>query len=115
MSGARGHEASDADPRVVVVGLAVLVGVVVVAMALAAAALMVFGRRDPLQASHDVPPPAPRLEVVGGNDLGRVRRIGVARLQGYGWSDRAAATAHIPIARAMQLQAQRGWTTGAGS
>jgi hypothetical protein len=55
-------------------------------------------------------PPSPRLESNPKTDLAAVRAQEDAHLSGYGWSDRQAGLAHIPIERAMQLEVQRGWT-----
>jgi hypothetical protein len=53
--------------------------------------------------------PATPLEVSGGDDRRAVEEKALAQLQGYGWSDQAAGTAHIPIDRAMEITAKRGW------
>jgi len=42
-------------------------------------------------------------------DLAAYRRKERALLNTYGWNDRATGVAHIPIARAMELLARRGW------
>ncbi|MBB4566804.1 hypothetical protein [Rhizobium leucaenae] len=51
----------------------------------------------------------PRLEVSPSADRYALQREAESRLQGYGWTDRATQTAHIPIERAMALLAARGW------
>ncbi len=53
-------------------------------------------------------PPEPRLQPdpVAEND--QMRETEAQRLHSYGWVDRQAGTAHIPIDRAMDLLAQRG-------
>jgi hypothetical protein len=103
------YEAREAPPWVGVAGLATIAALVILALGLAAAALHVFGRERPLVATLDHRPPAPRLERRGGEDLKRVRAVGRARLTTYGWVDRPAHLARIPIERAMQITARRGW------
>ncbi|MEZ2224062.1 hypothetical protein [Rhizobium sp. RCC_161_2] len=51
----------------------------------------------------------PRLAVSPAADRDEVQREAEGRLQGYGWADRAAQSAHIPIDRAMAILAIRGW------
>jgi hypothetical protein len=105
------YEATDAPPAVGAIGLLVLAGLVVLGLSLAALLILAHGRA-PVGVrieTHQPTPPAPQLEVAGGASLAEVRARGARRLQGYGWSDRGAGLAHIPIERAMQLTAQRGW------
>ena len=52
--------------------------------------------------------PQPRLEVKPGASLAELRAAEDADLNSYGWIDRSAGTARIPIDRAMQLILQRG-------
>ena len=52
-------------------------------------------------------PPAPRLQYDPPPELAALRREQQARLQGYGWVDRAHGIARIPIERAMALEAER--------
>jgi hypothetical protein len=52
-------------------------------------------------------PPMPRLQTVPIGDLQRYRQVQNERLRSYGWVDRAAGVAHIPIERAMDLMAER--------
>lgn len=51
----------------------------------------------------------PRLEIDPKQDARRLNEAALKRLQGYGWTDRKAGEAHIPIGRAMALLAERGW------
>lgn len=51
----------------------------------------------------------PRLEVSPSVNRDLLQRQAEQRLQGYGWIDREARTAHIPIDRAMAILAARGW------
>jgi hypothetical protein len=54
------------------------------------------------------PPSEPRLETQPGVELQQVRMREEARLNSYGWIDRNAGLAHIPIDRAMELITARG-------
>jgi hypothetical protein len=60
-------------------------------------------------------PPAPRLQVDETADRAAIEGAAEARLEGYGWTDRAAGRAHIPIERAMALLAERGWPDDDGT
>jgi len=103
------HEPTDAPARNALIGIGVLFACVFAGLALAAVFSGVFDRSAP-PALHRAPaPPAPRLEVRGGSDLAQVRAAGARRLATYGWTDRAAGLAHIPIDRAMAITAERGW------
>lgn len=51
----------------------------------------------------------PKLETDPRKDRLALETAARARLQSYGWVDRQQGVAHIPIERAMALQAQRGW------
>lgn len=63
------------------------------------------------QSSHEAAParstagafPSPRLETQPAIELKKVRATEAARLNSYGWIDRNAGIAHIPIERAMDL------------
>lgn len=93
--------------------------VVVLAAAAAVACWLLFGgfqgalvRRDPPppalpEARARVLPPEPRLQIDPTVDMDAYRAREQALLSSYGWSDREAATARIPIDRAIDL-----YTTG---
>jgi hypothetical protein len=53
-------------------------------------------------------PPEPRLQTKPVQDLRTLHAAEDAVLNSYGWVDRQAGTVRIPIARAMELLAQRG-------
>ncbi len=94
-------------------------GVVVLAAAAAVTCWLLFGgfqgalvRRDPPppalpEARARVLPPEPRLQINPTVDMDTYRAREQALLSSYGWSDREAATARIPIDRAIDL-----YTTG---
>lgn len=66
----------------------------------------VFGRTEP---------PAPRLQVDPALDIYDHRQAEEKVLGSYGWVDEKAGVVRIPIARAMELLAQRGTAATAGT
>jgi hypothetical protein len=56
-----------------------------------------------------------RLEVDPQADDRRIEAETSERLSQAGWNDEAHSSAHIPIARAMELMAQQGWPDAAPS
>ena len=52
--------------------------------------------------------PAPDLQVTSSRDYEEIRALEETQLRSYGWVDRQAGIAAIPIKRAMELLAQRG-------
>lgn len=64
-----------------------------------------FKPRAPKSAMVSEPrlPPLPRLEVKGGESLQQMLSEDRAHLNSYGWIDRDAGVAHIPIERAKAL------------
>ncbi len=117
------HETRDASVRLVVgfaAGLAlalVLIGAGLVPLH------QLFKRLHPspqaasriaFEAKFAAPPP--RLQVFPKVDLAQYEAAEEAKLASYGWVDRAAGIAHVPITRAMELLAERGLPTrGAGT
>jgi hypothetical protein len=107
-------QAHDPAPRYALIGLAGLVLTLVLGLVLAAAFAFAFRHSEgPALAPIPSRPPPPRLETGGGQDLARVRADGARRLSAWGWVDRRAGVARIPIGRAMALTAQQGWDAGA--
>ena len=53
-------------------------------------------------------PPEPRLQTTPEKDLAALRREQKSVLESYGWADRQAGVARIPIDRAIELTAERG-------
>jgi hypothetical protein len=62
----------------------------------------------------DVVPPAPRLQGNPGVDLIRFKEEELNRLNHYGWIDKEAGIARIPIDRAMDILDQKGLPEPAG-
>ncbi len=116
------HESSDVNLRPVVIsGIALLVILVITA------ALM-LGLFDimAVQEAHMSPPanplaategqrvpPAPRLQAHPLKDLEELRKAEQDLLTSYAWKDQSAGVVRIPIARAMELLAQRAGQPGA--
>lgn len=112
----RGFEAADVPVRSVGFALIAIMGLLVVILAvLAAFYRFEVGRTlearptPPALAEVEVTPPKPHVL----DDQLAQRRVieadAAARLSGYGWVDRQAGIAHIPIDRAMAILAERGW------
>jgi hypothetical protein len=107
------HERRDVPAGRVAWGFAGLAALVLLAFAVAGGLLALFPG-PPADRRWQVPPP-PRLQVDESAGRAAIERAADAKLEGYGWTDRAAGRAHIPIARAMALLAARGWPDDAGT
>jgi hypothetical protein len=98
---------------VFVVGVFALLGVAAALSAVIALDLEHELRgRDPApsplaEANAPVTPPPPRLQVNPAEDLAAMRAAERAILESYGWVDREAGVARIPIERALDLAASR--------
>ena len=62
-------------------------------------------------AERDPVPDAPRLLVNGPAELAKLRAYEANLFNGYGWVQPAAGLVRIPVARALQLVAERGLPT----
>jgi hypothetical protein len=101
------YERRDVSPRAVVFGVLGLFGMIAVAALVVAGLFQFWPAAPPAPPGPNVPPP--RLEGHEGEDRPALEAAAQAKLQGYGWTDRAAGRARIPIERAMELQVQQGW------
>jgi len=109
-----GHEQRDAD----VISLFGVAIVLFLSSALICGAMWGLMRfLAAKEAAHEAPPqaaatagafPPPRLEAQPAVDLQKFRTSENALLDSYGWVDRNAGIARIPIDRAMQLIVERG-------
>jgi hypothetical protein len=108
------HETRDADTGslFLIIGLLALSGVIIL---LGVWVLMrSLSIREAAQQSRSSIPqvtgafPQPMLETRSGADLQKIRTNEEARLNSYGWIDRNAGIAHIPIERAMEIILARG-------
>jgi len=112
MSEASGFERKDVSARHVVlalVGLFLLVAVFFGIVALIVSGISPEEAPPPSQFGAENLRAGPRLEVNPAGDQPRAEEAIRARLQGYGWADRNAGRARIPIERAMEIIATQGW------
>jgi hypothetical protein len=66
-------------------------------------------RPSPLvEAQAQAPPPGPLLQARPESELAVLRAREEARLEGWGWVDRGAGVAHVPIDRALEAVAREG-------
>lgn len=107
------HEHKDVD----VLGVSFVAGIVFLLLAmcfLTARGVLSFTRKHhpPVVLRYAVGEqssfPQPRLQVVPTADLAVSKEGSEVTLHSYGWIDRRAGLAHIPIERAMQLLVERG-------
>lgn len=112
---AREHERRDFGGRWLAAGLALLAAIVVVAVLAMDLLFGVLQGREAARGAAPLPmietgalPPEPRLEVEPGRLLQRQRAIDEALLNSYGWLDRELGIVRIPVARAMEVLAERG-------
>jgi hypothetical protein len=61
------------------------------------------------------PLPGPRLQADPSTDFQKMRKDVLGHLNGYGWIDRQAGIAHIPIDRAMEIVARSGLPSVVGA
>jgi len=111
-----GHESRDVSVRNIavsfvglfVVTAGVLVFMYVLLRAFTASDVEQSAPASPLAASYGrQAPPEPRLQVAPRDDLRRLRDREEALLHSYGWVDRNAGIARIPIERAIELLVTR--------
>ncbi|HEY3951076.1 hypothetical protein [Phenylobacterium sp.] len=111
---ARAYQPDQASAKIAAAGLAGVLGLGVIG------ALVAFGLRAAYESQAPRPratpieraaivTQGPRLETDPNADRAALEAQARARLQAYGWTDRAKGLAHIPIDRAMAMQAQAGW------
>ncbi len=121
---AHAHEESDIVLRPVVIagiGLLVLLVITCVAMfglfhVLAREEARLSPPANPLAAAEGPRlPPEPRLQAHPIKDLEELRKAETELLTTYGWVDKSAGTVRIPVARAIELLAQRAGDTGAAT
>lgn len=115
----KGYESSDVRRGpLLLLGAAMLVALVVVHFLLTGVARFLEtetrqpGSRRPPAA---VPAAFRSLERARGEEAERVREEGRALLGTYGWVDREAGIARIPIGRAMEILVERGGARPAGT
>ncbi len=112
------YERRDVPAGKVAYAIGGLVGLMVLSVGLVAGLLHVLPQQpdqSPVSVleTHQQPPPTPRLQMDPAQDRLRIDAIAQEKLNGYDWSDKAAGKARLPIDRAMQITAQRGWPDAA--
>lgn len=108
-----GHETRDVSFRPVLIGGALIIAMVLTSVvgtvwlydALAGREAARSAPANPLAADLSKLPPEPRLQAMAAEDLRSLRGAEQEVLDGYGWRDREAGVARIPIDRAMDLLA----------
>lgn len=101
----------DADPRIALIGIGSVLAIALLGVAVAGGVSQLFDRAAaPAAPLRPISTPAPQLEVRGGDDLRQVLSRGQARITTYGWVDAGHTVARIPLDRAMQITASRGWS-----
>jgi hypothetical protein len=113
------HEESDVNVRAILGFGAGLFATCAVVAVVAALLLGYFTRQAsrtprvfPLAAAQETqPPPEPRLQTHPREDMEQLRARETAVLESYGWVDKNAGLARIPIEEAMRLTVQRGVPT----
>lgn len=106
---ARHHEARDLPPRAILLALGGIFALIAIA-GLVVGGLLHLLAEPPAPSILPAPPRAgPPLLADQHAERQALEARGAARLEGYGWADRAAGLAHIPIDRAAALLAERGW------
>lgn len=101
------YEPRDIPARAAVYSVGGLFGLIALAAIVVAVLFQIWPAAPPAPARPNVP--SPRLESQEGQDRSAIDAAARAKLKGYGWTDRAAGKAHIPIDRAMELLVQQGW------
>lgn len=113
-----GFERRDAPPRGIVYATLGLFAGIGLSMLFVAGLLHIL---EPARQTHQTAPQSawlisrtPPLEVAPTADGAAVRAQAEEKLRDYAWVDRAGGIARIPIERAMELTARRGWPEDGG-
>ncbi len=101
-----GHEPIGVSARSVTICMAVLMGVVFASMLLVGGLMLVLSRVWDGRATVNAPPATQALDDQR-ESLRKLRNTENKLLTEYAWVDQQAGVARIPIARAMEIAAQR--------
>ncbi|HTP87705.1 MAG TPA: hypothetical protein VMJ34_12170 [Bryobacteraceae bacterium] len=119
-NGAGGHEHRDTDARIIVYSaLGLVVAMVLVCLFVVA---LFKGMQQVIPADRSASrlvnptplPPAPRLQEHPAIEYRELRRREDDALNHYGWVDQKAGVVRIPIDKAIDIMAQRGFPTRSG-
>jgi hypothetical protein len=111
-----GHEANILRVRGLVVFAAALIGVTILVQVILAGVMQGFSSEEKALDSLAVPRfagdtggfPAPRIQPDPAEEFTKMKTEDLGRLTQYGWIDRSAGVAHIPVDRAIDILARRG-------
>jgi hypothetical protein len=112
----KGHEANSMQVRGLVFFAIALIGVTVLVFLIVALVMHDF-RREEKQAESTALPrfagdtgefASPRIQANAAAELARMKKEDLERLSTFGWIDRAAGIAHIPVDRAIDILADKG-------
>ena len=112
-----GHEVSDASPKVIgmfVVGLFAMIFAAMGALGWMYVHLYAKTNAIPVQPQEDSFKHAPRAKTSIAKDWNAIDAQTHARLDNYGWEDRARGVVHVPLTRALELVAKEGLPARAG-
>lgn len=120
-TGGSAFEWRDVAPRHVVYAVLGLFAIIIIAGLVVAGLMGLFSRELGRERNEQPPtaletqrqvPPSPRLQVKPAQDRASLDAEAQQKLQGYGWVERKAGRAHIPIDRAIDLLVAHGWSAG---
>ncbi len=109
------HELTDAPIQPIVLAGGAIALVMALAFALSLGVFRFFSGHpvvtpyNPMASQAPAFPPAPRIEVAPAIEYQQLRAQEDQMLSTYGWMDRKAGVARIPIDRAIDLLLQRGY------
>jgi hypothetical protein len=111
-----GHEANTLRVRGLLGFAAALIGVTVLVQVILAVVMREFSSEEKELDSLAVPRyagdtggfPAPRIQPDPAEELTKMKTEDLGQLGQYGWIDRTAGIAHIPVDRAIDILAKRG-------
>ncbi|HEV3309613.1 MAG TPA: hypothetical protein VG815_03745 [Chloroflexota bacterium] len=111
-----GHEPNILQVRGLLVFAAALLGVTILVQVILAVVMQGFSSEEKELDSLAVPRfagdtggfPSPRIQPDPAEEFTKMKIEDLGRLNQYGWIDRAAGVAHIPVDRAVDILAERG-------
>ena len=116
-NGGGGYDHSDADPKLIVYStLGLIVGMVIVCLIVVGifrAMQGVMPKDEPISgmANPNRMPPEPRLQAHPADEIQVLRQHEEDVLNHYGWVDQKAGVVRIPVDKAIDIMAQRGFPT----
>jgi hypothetical protein len=106
------HEANEVGVRGLVYFAIGLAGVTALVLVVLAVVIRGFPREEKLRFPGDTGEyPAPRIQADPASELAKMKAEDLGQLNSYGWVDRKAGVAHVPIERAIEILAGKGLPT----